>query len=157
MQVVPETVSHPLQPEKVEPLAGVAVNVTDEPLVKLLAQVPDEQVIPAGLLVTVPPPVPALVTESVNVDVPPVAVNGLALMVVPPSVVTLIGPVVAPTGTVALMVVEELTVKFAFTPLNWTLVAIAKFAPVIVTTVPTGPLVGETCVIWGGLHTGDPF
>ena len=31
-QVVPETVSHPLQPVKVDPVAGVAVRVTTVPL-----------------------------------------------------------------------------------------------------------------------------
>ena len=37
----------------------------------------------------------------------------------------------------------------AFTPLNVTAVAPVKFAPLIVTTVPTGPLVGVTLVIVG--------
>jgi len=32
LQVVPKTVSHPLQPAKVEPAAGVAVRVTVVPL-----------------------------------------------------------------------------------------------------------------------------
>src|SRR5436309_2706383 len=56
----------PLQPVKVEPAAGVAVNVTAVPLVKLAEHVAP-QVIPAGLLVTVPEPVPAGVTVRVNV------------------------------------------------------------------------------------------
>src|SRR5207245_193254 len=54
----------PLQPVKVEPAAGVAVNVTAVPLVKLAEQVAP-QVIPAGELVTVPLPVPALLTVRV--------------------------------------------------------------------------------------------
>jgi hypothetical protein len=37
----------------------------------------------------------------------------------------------------------------AFTPLNVTVVAPVKFAPPIVTTVPTGPLVGVTLAIVG--------
>src|SRR6266581_4777681 len=55
----------PLQPVKVEPAAGVAVNVTAVPLVKLAAQVAP-QLIPAGALVTVPLPVPAGVTVKVK-------------------------------------------------------------------------------------------
>ena len=39
----------------------------------------------------------------------------------------------------------------ALTPLNVTAVAPLKFVPPIVTTVPTGPLVGVRLVIVGGL------
>ena len=41
--------------------------------------------------------------------------------------------------------------KLAPTPLNATAVAPAKFIPLIVTLVPTGPLVGVKLVIVGGL------
>ena len=41
----------------------------------------------------------------------------------------------------------------ALTPLNATAVAPVKFVPVIVTLVPTGPLVGAKLVIVGGLTT----
>src|SRR3989442_12043643 len=51
----------PVQPVKVEPAAGVAVNVTAVPLAKLAVHVAP-QVIPAGELLTVPLPVPALPT-----------------------------------------------------------------------------------------------
>src|SRR3989442_9058024 len=51
----------PVQPEKVEPAAGVAVNVTAVPLAKLAEQVAP-QFMPARALVTVPLPVPAGVT-----------------------------------------------------------------------------------------------
>jgi hypothetical protein len=44
-------------------------------------------------------------------------------------------------------------VKLALTPLNVTAVAPLKFVPPIVTLVPTGPLVGVTLVIVGGLTT----
>ena len=58
-------------------------------------------------------------------------------------VVTVIGPVVAPVGTVAVIWVEELTVKLvALAPLKVTAVAPVKPAPVMVTLVPTGPLLG---------------
>src|SRR5258706_301001 len=77
-------------------------------------------------------------------------VNTLALVAVPPGVVTLIDPVVAPAGTVACIVVAEFTVNVALTPLNFTAVAPLKFVPLIVTLVPTGPLVGVKLVIEGG-------
>jgi hypothetical protein len=56
----------PLQPLKVEPVAGGAVSVTAVPLAKPAEQVVP-QVIPAGELVTVPLPVPALLTVRVKV------------------------------------------------------------------------------------------
>ena len=41
----------------------------------------------------------------------------------------------------------------ALTPLNVTVVAPVKFVPLIVTLVPTGPLVGVKLVIVGALTT----
>jgi hypothetical protein len=78
-------------------------------------------------------------------------VNAPLLVAVPPGVVTLSGPVVAPAGTVAWIAVAEFTVKLALTPLNATAVAPVKLVPLIVTLVPTGPLVGVKPVI-----VGDP-
>ena len=50
------------------------------------------------------------------------------------------------------MAVAEVTVKLeALTPLNVTAVAPVKFAPLIVTLVPTGPLVGVKLVIAGAV------
>jgi hypothetical protein len=66
VHVVPPQ-SWPPHPAKVEPLAGVSVNVTVVPLLKVAEQPvldPVVQLIPAGLLVTVPLPVPAVVTVS---------------------------------------------------------------------------------------------
>jgi hypothetical protein len=77
-------------------------------------------------------------------------VNALLLVAVPPGVVTLSGPVVAPAGTVAWIDVAEVTEKLALTVLNATVVAPAKFAPLIVTLVPTGPLTGAKLAIVGG-------
>src|SRR5512145_448148 len=72
-------------------------------------------------------------------------------MAVPPGVVIVMGPVVAPSGTVAVMVdVTTTKLKAASIPLNFTFVALVKSVPVIVTTVPTGPLDGEKFVITGG-------
>ena len=59
----PIPVQLPLQPVKVEPVPGVAVNVTGVPLVNEAAHVAP-QAMPAGALVTVPVPVPDLVTVS---------------------------------------------------------------------------------------------
>src|SRR5947207_9752636 len=74
-----------------------------------------------------------------------------ALLAVPPGVVTLIGPLVAPAGTVVVIAVAEFTVKLALTLLNSTAVAPLKLVPLIVTLVPTGPLLGVKLVIVGGL------
>ncbi|HYR17113.1 MAG TPA: hypothetical protein VEQ67_23290, partial [Mycobacterium sp.] len=73
------------------------------------------------------------------------------LLAVPPEVVTLIGPVAAPAGTVAVIAVAELTVKLALVPLNRTALAPVKFVPLMVTLVPTGPVVGVKLEIVGGL------
>src|SRR5438445_5978851 len=86
-----------------------------------------------------------------------VTVKLLALVAVPPGVVTLSGPVVAPLGTVAEIEVEEVAVKLALVPLNRTAEAPVKFVPVIVTGVPTGPLVGVKLVIVGAGMTVKLF
>jgi len=73
------------------------------------------------------------------------------LVAVPPGVVTLIGPVVAPLGTVAVIEVAELTLKPALTPLKATALAPVKLVPLMLTLVPTGPLPGVKPLIVGGL------
>jgi len=73
----------------------------------------------------------------------PGTVNAVLLVAVPPGPVTLIGPVVAPFGTVAVILVSESTVKLADVRLNFTEVAPVKFVPLIVTEMPGAPLVGE--------------
>ena len=72
-----------------------------------------------------------------------------ALVAVPPSVVTVIGPVVAPDGTVAVIWVSEFTVNVEDTLLKLTDVAPVKLFPVIVTTVPADPPAGVNEVITG--------
>jgi hypothetical protein len=74
----------------------------------------------------------------------------VAPVAVPTAFVTVRGPVVAPDGTVVVIDVADTTVNVAVTPLNFTLVTPVKFDPVIVTAVPTGPMVGENEVITGG-------
>jgi len=79
-----------------------------------------------------------------------VTVKLVGLAAVPPGVVTWIFPVLAPVGTVAVIVVLELTEKVvAFTPPKVTLVAPVKLFQVICTTVPTAPLVGLKLAIVG--------
>ena len=73
------------------------------------------------------------------------------LVAVPDGVVTVIAPVAAPAGTVAVICVDELTVKVAVVPPKRTAVAPVKFVPVITTDVPGAPLVGEKPVIVGGV------
>src|SRR6478609_9939743 len=81
-----------------------------------------------------------------------VTVKLVELNPVPSGVETEIGPVVAPLGTVALMLVSELTVKLvAALVLKATPVAPVKPVPVMETFVPTGPLVGTNDVITGRL------
>ena len=61
----------------------------------------------------------------------------------------MIGPVVAPVGTVAIISVVELVVKLASTPLNRTAVGLIKFVPVMVTAVPDPPAPGENVLMVG--------
>src|SRR5438552_91778 len=104
------------------------------------------------LMVTLVPTGP-LVGEKLAIVGALTTVNELELVAVPPGAVTLSVPEVAPAGTVARMVVSEVTVKVALVPLNATVVAPVKLVPLMVTLVPTGPLVGEKLVIVGGLTT----
>src|ERR1043165_8043585 len=80
---------------------------------------------------------------------PPPTVKLLALLARPPGATTLIVPEVAPVGTVAVICVEELTVKLAFVPLKDTEEADVNPLPVSTTAVPAGPLVGEKPVTDG--------
>src|SRR2546427_13290492 len=98
-------------------------------------------------------PDPGCWFSSTTGDTAVPTVKLLALLAVPAEVVTLIGPVVAPAGTLAVIVVAEPTVKLALVPLNSTAVAVVKFVPLIVTLVPTGPLAGAKLAIVGGLIT----
>ena len=99
-------------------------------------------------------PVPASVTtvpteplvgekeEIVGATVTVVTTKLVVVVAVPPGVVTAIGPVAAPVGTVAVSDVSDTTVNGALVPAKVTLVAPVKPVPLIVTVVPTGPLVG---------------
>ena len=67
----------------------------------------------------------------------------VVLEALPPLVKTTILPVVAAVGTVAVTSVSDTTVNVATILLKVTFVACVKPVPVIVTTVPTGPVAGE--------------
>ena len=83
-----------------------------------------------------------------------VTVKSVALVAVPPGVVTEILPVVAPVGTVAVTEVAVLVpMVVAVIPLNLTEVTPVRFVPVIVTLVPTFPLVGVKDVMVGAAAT----
>lgn len=81
-----------------------------------------------------------------------VTVKVVALFTVPPSVITLIFPVVAPTGTVILILVAKSLVIVAVTPWTVTFVAPNRLVPVMVTVVPTAPEVGEQREMKGGRY-----
>lgn len=121
-----------------------------ETTVKLVALTPAKrtEVAPwksVPLIVTVVPVGPELGVNDVIVGgLFVVTKKSVALVTVPSlGTETAIRPVVAPLGTVAVICVPAwLTVKVAATPLNVTRFAFWKLVPVMVTDVPTGPLVG---------------
>src|SRR6185503_11157547 len=80
---------------------------------------------------------------------PLVTVKFEPLVAVPDPVVTVILPVVAPLGTLAVIRPSFATLKLADVPLNRTLVAPVKWLPLMVTDVPTAPLEGEKLLIVG--------
>ncbi len=135
------------------PVGTVAVICVEELTVKLadtppnFAEVAPVKFVP--MIVTTVPALPLAGENEVMVGAPVVTVKFFELVALPAGVVTVIFPVVAPDGTVAVILPEVLTVKEAETPLNFTEVAPVKFDPLIVTEVPTGPLVGEKLEIVG--------
>ena len=89
------------------------------------------------------------VTEEITGALAELTVKFDALVaVVCPATSTVIGPVVAPVGTVAVIDVAVEAVTVAVVPLNLT-VGEAKFDPVIVTLVPTVPELGLNPLIVG--------
>jgi hypothetical protein len=140
----------------VAPAGTVAVILVDETTLNIAVRplkvtlVAPVKFVP--VIETVVPTGPKVGVNEVIVGAPAVGVtlNLWELQSVPPGVVTQIFPVVAVLGTVAVIFVDEFSVNVAETPLNVTLVAPAKFVPVIVTDAPTGPLVGEKEETVGG-------
>ena len=111
--------------------------------------------------VTVERPNPSMVTEVGGLIVPtvgeksvmiaPVPVRKLLLVVkLPLAVVTVMAPVVAPAGTLALIWVAEVIVgPLADVLPNLTEVRLEKFPPLMVTVEPMGPNVGLKSVMVG--------
>ena len=81
----------------------------------------------------------------------PVTVKSDALVAVPVAVVSVILPVVAPLGTVAVTLPSFTKAKDADVPLNRTLLTPVKWFPLIVTVAPIAPLDGENPLMVGAL------
>ena len=149
---VPDGVVTEIAPD-CAPLGTVAVIFVSEFTVKAVADlflnltsVAPVKLVP--LIVTTVPTGPKVGENDVIVGAP-VILKFVELVALPLGVVTLMGPVVAPDGTVAVIFSDEFTVKLAPTPLNVTDVAPSKFVPLIVTAAPGNPEVGENVVIVG--------
>jgi hypothetical protein len=71
----------------------------------------------------------------------------VALVAVPAVSTTVMTPVVAPVGTIAVTDVAVFALNVAVVPLNLTEVTPVRFVPVMTTLVPTGPLVGANDVM----------
>src|SRR6266850_1248409 len=86
--------------------------------------------------------------------IPAFTVNCTPLLAIPPTVTTTL-PVVAPVGTGATMLVSDQLLVRAATPLNISKLALVptvgpKFVPLTLTTVPIGPALGLTPLMFGG-------
>src|SRR6185369_4969581 len=92
--------------------------------------------------------VPAAPLDGVNPLICGAMKKLLRLVAVPPAAMTVMKPVLAPAGTVAIIRLLEMTVKTAGAPLNFTAVVSVKL-PSIVTLVPSAPLSGANAVMTG--------
>jgi hypothetical protein len=113
----------------------------------------------APLIVTDVPTNPDVGFKLVMLGAGTVTVKLTPLLATPPTVTTTF-PVVAPAGTVALMLVVFQLVAAAATPLNVTVLVpcvVPKFAPLIATDVPTNPDVGfKLAMLGAGTVTVKP-
>jgi hypothetical protein len=142
-------------------LAGtVAVSDVSETTVNCALVPPNVTLVvpvkPVPVIVTFVPTGPFVGLNEVIVGGGSVTVKEVALVAVPPGAVTAIVPVPAPEGTVAVSEVSETTVNCALVPSNVTLVVPVNPVPVIVTFVPTGPLVGLKDAIIGADCVMEP-
>jgi hypothetical protein len=128
----------------IAPAGTVAVIVPELLTVNVAALPPNETAVaPVKFVPVIVTPVPTAPIAGAKEVMAGVTVKRDVVTIAPlPGVVTVMGPVVAPAGTVVVIVPEGLTVKVAATPLNETAVAPVKAVPVIVTPVPTGPKIG---------------
>jgi hypothetical protein len=128
----------------IAPAGTVAVIVPELLTVNVAALPPNETAVaPVKFVPVIVTPVPTAPIAGAKEVMAGVTVKRVVVTIAPfPDVVMVRGPVVAPAGTVVVIVPEGLTVKVAATPLNETAVAPVKAVPVIVTPVPTGPKIG---------------
>jgi hypothetical protein len=106
----------------------------------------------APVIVTVVPISPDVGFKLAMLGAGVVTVKLTPLLATPPTVTTTF-PVVVPAGTGATMLVALQLVGVAVVPLNFTVLVpwvAPKFAPAIVTGVPTTPDVGFKLVMFGG-------
>jgi hypothetical protein len=119
-------------------LAGLPLNFTAVAPVKLLP------------LTTTAVPAPPLSGETPVIVGATCTVSAFALVAKPPTFRTTMGPVVALSGTIAVILLAELTVKLAGEePLKVTRIAPAKLTPLMITLAPTTALEGVKLVIRG--------
>jgi hypothetical protein len=112
----------------------------------------------APLIVTAVPITPEFGLKLVMFGAELVTVKLDPLLAWPPTVTTTL-PVTAPAGTGTTMLASLQLVGAAFTPPNMTVLVpcvAPKFAPEIVTTVPTTPELGLKFAIFGGVSVGLP-
>jgi hypothetical protein len=136
--------------------AGTTARICEaESTVNIAAEMPlnDTAVTPVKLfpkMVTVVPLVPLVgVNEAIVGGAN--TVKSPLLVVLPAGLATVIFPLVAAEGTLTRICVSESMINpEAESPLNFTLDAPVKLAPVMVTAVPTAPLVGENELMLGG-------
>jgi hypothetical protein len=106
----------------------------------------------APLIVTVLPTGPDTRDRLVMLGATAAVTVNVALLLATPPTVTMTLPVVAPLGTLTAILVALQLVGAATVPLNRTLLAPCvepKFAPLIVTVVPTAPADGDTPLMVG--------
>lgn len=100
----------------------------------------------APVIVTAAPALPAV---GLNEETVGITLNAPGLVPLPAGVVTVMGPLSAPDGTVAVSVESETPVKAAAVLLKVTAVAPVKPLPLMMTGDPTLADVGERAVIVG--------
>jgi hypothetical protein len=127
------------------PKGTVVVTVPELLTVNVAALPPNEtDVAPVKFVPVIVTPVPTGPVAGAKEVRAGVTVKRVVVTIGPlAGVVILMGPVVAPAGTVVVIVPAGPSVKAAATPLKETAVAPVKAVAVIVTLVPVGPKVGE--------------
>jgi hypothetical protein len=138
------------------PTGAVAVTDVGELMVNVVGMVPNRTLVtPIKFVPVMTTLVPAAPLAGVKLAIVGAGVGGastvkfVALVAVPIPVRTVIRPVTAAAGTVAIICVAVLDLIVASTPPKRTSVAPPRFVPVIVTDEPAIPLVGEKLVMVG--------